>query len=104
MTLAQEGKQRLQHINIWWLLYHFKRGPRCTTLPQVFKNNLNCWAFSPVFKEYKALHLEYRSLMVLLSLPKTICSMKEIQTDSISRQQRQTDLVTLTGIYKQNKM
>lgn len=32
--------------------------------PQVFKNNLNCWAFSPVFKEYKALHLEYRSLIV----------------------------------------
>lgn len=28
--------------------------------------------------------------------------MKEIQADTISRQQGQTDLATLTGIYKQN--
>lgn len=68
---------------------------------KVFLNNLNRWAFSPLFKECKALHLEYRSNV---SLPKTICSMKEIQTDTIPRQQRQTDLATLTGIYKQNKM
>lgn len=66
-----------------------------------FKNNLNYWAFPALFQEHKALHLGWRRNV---PLPKTICSVKEIQTDTISRQQRQTDLAALTGIYKQNKM
>lgn len=44
------------------------------------------------------------SILNRVPLPKTICSLKAIQADTISRQQRQTDLTTLTGIYKQNKM
>lgn len=95
------GKIKYHHSSAFGSFSISLKKAQAATPERIFLNYLNYWAFPALFQEHKALHLGWRRNV---PLPKTICSVKEIQTDTTSRQQRQTDLATLTGIYKQNKM